>query len=286
MPTFDLHYHANVYRLSQAAATRRLAAHRRYFQQNAVDYIASTEHIYKDPWSAFLRLQEISDGTNTTILPAVEGLSSEGIELIYVFPTKELLKDAISDLVQYRWGVFELASMAESWGAISIIPHPFSPGRTGAANKLSESDYQRLVNSVHYVEIHNGSSLSLRKLTNLRRIRKGIPKGFRQKVEKTYDLPISHRGIHTGWSVASDTHFPGEQVFVGYTDLKLVDPENPTGFLSDRIKFTAKRVGADTHIAKSMIKNGKCVISEAWLKRHKTLIASRLSCKQSFEPKS
>ena len=265
MKTADLHYHTNIHRMSASQRQRRMNRIKNALTSKPVDVIASTEHVYKAPVDAYLYLRDVGIDTNTVVLPGIEALSSEGVEVIYLFRDEHELREAMYDLQAFNWSIKDTAGISASHDCVTIVPHPFTMGQTGAGNKLDTDEYIRLLSAVDYVEIHNGSSLSLRKLMNSK-----IPLDFnsalRKKIEYTYDLPRQYRGTDIGWAIGSDAHFPTEQVCVGASDV--CDPRKSAfDNLKQRIRFEKHHIRPHSRIAKSMIKNGVCIANEYRIKK-------------------
>ena len=236
MPTYDLHFHANVYGLSRRTRDSRLERIRRTLSANRLDCLASTEHSYKNPLEAYLHLAETAADLETTVIPGVEGVSSEGIDIIYLFRCEDQLRRSLRSLRSFGWSVRDVAAIARNTGAITIVPHPFHICRSAAGNVLSSRAYSRLLAQVDYVEIHNGSALPIS--TRLGRSRsRPLFKKTMGKLHKTIDLPMRHRGQGVGWAIGSDAHYPEEQLIVGFTPKCPADDESHFDFLRRRQRF-------------------------------------------------
>jgi len=265
LKTADLHYHTNIHRMSVPQRQRRMKRIKNALNSKPVDIIASTEHVYKAPIDAYLYLRDVGTETGTEVIAGIEALSTEGVEVIYLFRGERELQRGLSDLRAFEWSIKDTAKIASNHDCVTIVPHPFTMGQTGAGNKMETDEYLGLLASVDYVEIHNGSSLSLRKLMNSR-IPVDFNSAFRKKIEYTYDLPKQYRGTDIGWAIGSDAHFPTEQVCVGVSldyDSKLSEFDN----LKRRIRFEKHHIRPHSRIAKSMIKNGVCVANEYRIKK-------------------
>ena len=240
--TFDLHYHTNVYRMARWNRDRRLAQHRRCLAETAVDYVASTEHAYKAPLDAYLYLRDAVLDLPTEILPAVEAISSEGIDIIFIFRDEDGLRAGLREIQPFKWDAKDMGHLGRQNDAITIIPHPFTPGRTGTANVLGEEAFLKLQHDVDYVEIHNG--LSLHFLENgMKNGRAPTPPKLQRSVDYTYRLPDEYRHIDIGWAVSSDAHFPTHQTIVGGVETE--DGKRPKdwfAFLQQRHHFRETEV--------------------------------------------
>lgn len=265
--TFDLHYHTNVYRMQRWKRDRRLAKHRKYLSESKVDYVASTEHAYKNPLDAYLYLRDVTLDLPTEILPAVEAISKEGVDVIFIYRSEDALRQALRIIRPFSWNVADLAKLRADTGAITIIPHPFTPGKTGMANVLGTETFMNMQEHVDYIEIHNG--LSLHFLENGMRDGKvpGPPK-LQRNVEYTYRLPEEFRMDGVGLAVSSDAHFPRHQTIVGSVpapDGKR--PEDWFAFLQQRHHFaeTPVRDHSERNLLKlwHMMQSGYCTFGEA-----------------------
>jgi len=237
MATFDLHFHTNIHRLPERNKRLRLRKIGQYLRHIGLDYLASTEHSYKKPLEAYERLAEAAADLPTEIIPGVESVSSEGIDIIFLYRTADELKHALAEHPTFRWSVRDVGAICRATGAISIVPHPFHMGRTSAGNILSRRAYHRLLSMADYVEIHNGSALNVDRRLAAARAQHCF-KQTQAKLDKTLNLPLEERGFGLGWAVSSDAHYPGEQFVVGATDLAPLPGQDVFDFLKQRVRFT------------------------------------------------
>lgn len=247
MLTFDLHFHANIHRMPERNKAIRLRKLRWHMERAGVDFIASTEHSYKKPLEAYQRLAEAAEGLETEIIPGVESVSQEGIDIIFLYRSEADLKKA-SDAVQtFRWSVRDVGRIARDTGAITLVPHPFHIGKSSAGNILSRRAYEQLLKMCDYIEIHNGSALNVESRLSGSRV-KSLFKNTQLKLDKTLNLPHEDRGKGLGWAISSDAHYPGEQYVVGQTDCGMKPGEDVFDFLKQRIRFEyceVKRLSTD-----------------------------------------
>jgi hypothetical protein len=267
MIKFDLHYHANIFRLRKNEIEKRIRQHKQSIQKSAVDFIASTEHTYKDPLTAYLYLVDIASDLETTIIPGIEALTKEGIDIIFLYQDEESLRLAIKDLSPFGWSIKDAQAIVENTNGLMIVPHPRTPGHTGAANKLSFEEYQKLLLQADYVEIHNSSSVLLHTLFQKKYLQYIVPTSLQEKVEDTFMLPEKYRGVNLGWAVSSDAHFPTDQFYVGSTN-EDINTETYFNFLKRRIRFEHHQVNTCSNSILPLIKNGQCVFLEALLKKY------------------
>ncbi|WP_319467803.1 hypothetical protein [uncultured Pseudodesulfovibrio sp.] len=236
MTTFDLHFHANIHRMPALNKRRRLKKIRQHLEKSGLDYLASTEHSYKKPLEAYQRLADATADIKTTIIPGVEAVSSEGIDIIFLYRDEAHLKHALEQYSTLNWTIRDVARISEDTDAISIIPHPFHIGRSSAGNILSSRAYRQLLKKADYVEIHNGSALTIDERLSHSAARHQLP-GTQAKIDLTIDLPPERRGTGLGWAVSSDAHYPGDQYIVGETDIPIPDGMDVFDYLQKRIRF-------------------------------------------------
>ena len=268
MITFDLHYHTNVYRSLKSTRNRRLQRHRDCLAETGVDYVASTEHAYKRPLDAFLYLRDATHDIHTEVLPGVEAISSEGIDIIFLYPTEEGLRKGVQALKPFSWSVWDTAAIAAETGALTIIPHPFTPGKSGIVAGIGEAGFMEVQKSCDYVETHNGLSLFLIDLYARRPEALKVEKS-NANIQKTFNLPEEFIVPGVGRAVSSDAHHPGHQRIVGGVE-GIVKDGDWFGFLKNRVTFEKVTV-AEEYINKStklrhMVQSGRCVLGEYSLK--------------------
>jgi hypothetical protein len=241
MPTFDLHYHPNIANLKRPLRERKLERHKNVLATNRPDCVACTEHAYKRPLDAYLYLADAAKDLKTEILPGVEGVSREGVDIIFIYASEADLKSALKEQKPFAWSIKDVGRIRNATGAVSIVPHPFSLSRSGAGNVLSQAGYQRVLRMVDYVEIHNGSALTLMQRLSTKNARPLFKKTM-ETISWTINLPREHRGQGLGWAVSSDAHFPEEQFIIGATEEQPGPGESLFDLLGRRVRFEALMV--------------------------------------------
>ncbi|MDR1051736.1 MAG: hypothetical protein LBP95_11830 [Deltaproteobacteria bacterium] len=214
MSLCDLHYHLNAFRMTGKNLSAALAGHKRSIVSSGLDFLASTEHVYKNPLDCYLHLRRVASDLKVTVIPGVEWISRENVEIIFLFDGEASLRSALAVLKTFSHSVWEVRKLGSDLGAVLVVPHPFTPGKTGAANNLGEPGFERLLDMVDYVEIHNGLSRQFDEIYLYNRLGPFFP-GHDLKVRQTARLPEKYRRHDIGWSVGSDAHFPGEICFAG-----------------------------------------------------------------------
>jgi len=218
--TFDLHFHANTYCLMHLLKKQRLKQYRNFLEKINLDYLASTEHIYKKPLDTFKYLRESARDLPTEILPGVEWISKEGIDIIFLFDSENSLDYALNYLKSFKKSVWELNNLSQDTNAITIVPHPFGPGKTSLAKNLGVDNYLSLSKYADLVEIQNGAVIPyLHLLLSSNRINK-IPARFLKEILFTYNLPFEFRPQGAGWAIGSDAHLPATQNVFGVAEVE------------------------------------------------------------------
>lgn len=277
MLTFDLHYHANIncYRYSKINRDFRLKKHRKYLKKIGVNYVASTEHAYKNPLDAYLYLRDTADTLDVNIIPGVEWISREGVEIIFLFDSESSLRHGLDYLKPFSGSVWDIKHLKKETDSVTIIPHPFSPGKTGVATMLGKTAFLRLLNDADYVEIHNGLSLIFLNFKCVWQKPLNLMNKMKQ-IQYTFDLPGQFKPDHIGWAVGSDAHFPGHQFIVGGID----DPcsgadetdavKNGFELLAEKVHFTPVSISplscSGLKKCRNLSMNGRFAMSEAIFK--------------------
>jgi len=274
MTTFDLHFHANVHGLKRSSKARRMLRHVEFLKSHPLDHLASTEHSYKNPLEAYQRLADSTAQLPVNIIPGVESVSSEGIDVIFLYRTEDDLRRALDETPSFRWSVRDVKSIRRNTGGLCVIPHPFHISKTAAGSNLSRRSYKLLLNNADYIEVHNGSALHLDRRLKRSCTRPLFPRTL-EKMRWTLDLPMSQRGRNLGWAIGSDAHFPGEQYVVGKTRLDPRSGEDAFDFLSRRLQLeqTPLMPMGQTNMAHnySLVRAGVSTLMEGALKRLRRL---------------
>ncbi|MEO5365067.1 MAG: hypothetical protein H7831_01660 [Magnetococcus sp. WYHC-3] len=216
-PFYDLHYHPNIHGLPGPMRHTRLAHHARALAHMGHGVVAATEHGYKKPRDGYCWLRDAAAEAAplVTILPGVECISRQGVDMIFLYASEGDLERATRQRAPFSWDVQDLGRIAAAEGALTIIPHPFFIGRTGAGRILGETGFLRLAEQADYVEVHNGASYPARKALYGRSTRVHLPGERLAGIRYTHLLPPRLRPEGVGWAVGSDAHFPGGQYYLG-----------------------------------------------------------------------
>ena len=198
----DTHFHANIQLRSRSARAKIASALLARIRH--LDILCSTEHVYKDPLAAFDFLDSIVRGAGLPIdiLPAVENISREGVELIQIAQTRQDLAALLREKPGYALTIEDLAEKG-TVPFISILPHPYSPSKTGAVTGLGKDRAKRLFDRVDFIEAGNGAFFDLPRYVQHR-------PAMAEKIKNTETFPRAELPQSVGSSYGSDAHFPSE----------------------------------------------------------------------------
>ena len=224
----DFHFHLN----SKGGNGALKRAHKALMNAAHLDFLCSTEHAYKNPVEAYYYLAEASANTKTSVIPGVEAISKEGIDLIAIFRSVDELKKSIFN-TPFSWSIFDLDNV--SGDAIIIMPHMFTPSKTGVVTTLGQDAAMRIVERCDYVEVNNGAFYDL--------VHSGVshvfPKKYRRKIEMTASMPPLQIPKTGGYSIGSDAHEPWGMNIYGIADVDSeFFQESIFDILNRRLKFT------------------------------------------------
>lgn len=267
----DMHYHANIHRSSQRVRSKKERQIRAVLKERNLDCLTSTEHSYKDPLQAYHFLLRTTDDLPISILPGVEAVTAEGIDILFYFRDEDHLIAGIKELTAYKRSHRDVGNISRDLGAISGIPHPFYISKTSAGRVLSAINFYRLLGEVDYIEIHNSSALTV--LSRLRgsRTQPYINRTM-ERLRHTVNLPQALRGSGLGWAIGSDAHFPEDQFVVGEsTGVKPIE-QHFFDFLQSRVRFSQYNFmnapeGKRDH-RNFLAKNCRSALQEGILKRY------------------
>lgn len=230
----DTHYHANIFGLKTSEVKKRKLDFAKWSARNTIDVIISSEHTYKDPINAYLHLADCGGATNTIVVPACEGISKEGVDIIFVFSSEADLVRAGAVLVPFGWQVADVATIKHATNCLVIIPHPYTLGTTGAGRVLEHAAYLKLLKIADYIEVESGAYFAavnlIARITSECWVAKKLPWLMQAYVPAVEDLLND-----IGYAIGSDAHFPAHQYRVGVVEGEV------TNTLPDVFAFLAKK---------------------------------------------
>lgn len=194
----DTHFHANITYLPRSSREKK--ARTIVPALSHLEVVCSTEHIYKDPLLAydFLSCAKEKYLGKFEVIPGVENISKEGVELIFLASSRDHLTEILRKLPAFKWSIFD-TELIRSANAITIVPHPFSPSKTGIITAIGEKRALNLMEDHHYIEVCNGAFLN--------RIYRNIPlKKLNKNISLTAKFPDHLLRDKMRGSIGSDAH--------------------------------------------------------------------------------
>jgi len=240
----DYHFHPN-FRFRGREAKR---AHRIWnaFERHDLGVVIVSEHAWKRPQESFELLEaHRPPGSRTLLLPGVEVLTREGLDVV-VFSQDPLWyrERSLSPLLQpYRVGVEEAVDIVAGRADLAaFLPHPYTRGTTGAVQYFGEADAASLARRIGGVEVSNNCYDDCLKIIG--RLCSRV-------------LPDTHRRMSLTQSIAeefldqagagffahgSDAHFPDE---LGYGCLMSVGA--PPASTMEAFDLMTRHLGRESH---------------------------------------
>lgn len=230
----DTHFHANITYLPPSSREKK--ARTIVPALSHLDVLCSTEHIYKDPLLAydFLCYAKEKYLGDFEVIPGIENISKEGVELIFLASNRDHLTEILRKLPAFKWSIFD-TELIRSASAITIVPHPFSPSKTGIVTTIGEKRALELMEDHHYIEVCNGAFLN--------RIYKYIPhKKLNRSIYRTAKFPDHLLHDKMRGSIGSDAHQA--------TDISCYGEIDNFDFLCSTFENLAKRPKMDARYMK------------------------------------
>lgn len=162
----DSHLHPNFNFLLPDSSIRRHAEKLwRQFTKYSLDAVFVSEHSFKHPVRSFRELQKHRPvNSRTMLIPAVEALSKEGLDLI-VFSRDEHVYAQRDILTPYGLPFETMLSRVESDpGLHCIIPHPFLLGVRGLIHNHTRNEIRECICRVRCVEKYNACPLLIERI--------------------------------------------------------------------------------------------------------------------------
>jgi hypothetical protein len=199
----DMHVHANLPR-GEARAARRARRWWEAFRAHGIDAVVSTEHCYRDFRRAFAVLRRHAP-PGAVVLPGVELLTREGVDLVAFHPDASLYDDA-AILEPYGMEAEALAARLNAGGWAWYVPHPFTPGTTSVF-RLGALRARRVLRAARGVELHNAALAPAIELSRRTRLARVLRKAHARAL-KLERLPRVFAPRDGFLAVGSDAHRP------------------------------------------------------------------------------
>lgn len=208
----DYHFHPN-FRFGRWEAKKAWRIWNA-FRRHDLGAVVVSEHNWKRPQESFeLLAKHRPSGARTVLLPGVEVLTREGLDIVVFGSDPSWYRDrgASGLLEPYRLSVEQTVDLVSSReGMAAFLPHPFTRGTTGAVDFYGEELAATLAGRIGGVEVSNNCYDDCLKMVG--------PLCSRV-------LPDTHRRMSLTQSITeefldlagvgffahgSDAHFPGE----------------------------------------------------------------------------
>lgn len=211
----DYHFHPN-FPLGLPLFGRFLSRRKarriwRAFSQHGLHLIFVSEHVYKRPRRAYEFLQEHRPGdAKTHLVPAVEYLTSEGVDIIAFAEKPEHIYCHRELLIPWKLSTAEVVRMVLGDAHLQgIVVHPCTPGATSILRKCGKECTLRAIGDLGFLEMHNCSNAVLQELLAVLKLEKLLPTKYQQIVETKHapSYLCVDGAVCTG---GSDAHFVWE----------------------------------------------------------------------------
>ena len=188
----DYHLHPNFpFILGRFFCKRKARTLWDQFTKNDLDAVLIAEHVYKRPRTSFEILKKYKPiQAKTVLIPAIEYLTKEGVDVI-VFAEKEEDIYSKKDLLHpWKLSLAELVSLVKSNKKMyGMVVHVYTPGATSIL-KCGKKATENTIRDLGFLEVHNCSFVSLQKLFELLGLSKILKKKY-SRMLRTKNAPSS-----------------------------------------------------------------------------------------------
>lgn len=203
----DTHFHPNFsFWLPEYLIRRRARKIWEMFRKRKLDAVFVSEHAFRNPLRSYETLMKYRPrNARTQLVPAVEALTREGIDMIvfsrdsYVFSRRDIL-------TPYRLTIEQLIRRVQKNPRLhGVLPHPSIPSDTGILRHRTARETRKDECILHCAEAYNASLVGLRTLLSVCHLR-GIFHRLSGQMERTIRMParlLPHGIILLG---GSDAH--------------------------------------------------------------------------------
>ena len=158
---FDAHFHPqtsrfHIRRKLGLDINKRLQKWWNVFRQNDIRIIVSTEHTYVNPVEGYYLMRNSKPKDfDAVILPGVEAVSREGIELLIWSKDESIFEDD-NVMMPFHKPINELVEIvSKNKNYQSCFPHPFGTGPGSAFPKISPYELLDYIGKTGMVEAYN-----------------------------------------------------------------------------------------------------------------------------------
>ena len=211
----DYHFHPNfplwfplVGRVLSRKKARRIW---RAFSNHNLHLIFVSEHAYKRPRRAYELLQAHRPvEAQTHLVPAIEYLTSEGVDIIVFAERPEDIYCHKELLTPWQLSSGEVVRMIlDTEHLQGIVVHPCTPGSTSILRRCGKEFTLEAIGGLGFLEMHNCSNAALQELLDVLRMEKILRTKYQQIVETKNAPPYLciENTVRTG---GGDAHFVWE----------------------------------------------------------------------------
>ncbi|MFT5465857.1 MAG: hypothetical protein ACI8UO_000953 [Verrucomicrobiales bacterium] len=212
----DYHFHPN-FNFRSRRIGRRSGRIWNAFEKAELDIVICSEHCWKRPAESYHRMIDSRpEDARTTLLPGVEILTSEGIDIVVFGHCPSWYEDThLGECLEpYSTSLDAVIDhVVDSKDASGFIPHPYTAGQTGVIKHFGRDGSRALASRLGAIETSNNAFADTLSFTNWLG-----PKMF----PKTQEKMILTQQLDEGFAsdleldfvaVGSDAHCPRE---IGY----------------------------------------------------------------------
>ncbi|MEK7218510.1 MAG: hypothetical protein AAB728_03525, partial [Patescibacteria group bacterium] len=194
----DTHFHPNFsFWLPEILIRRRSRKIWDTFRKRKLDVVFVAEHAYKHPRRSYETLLRCRPkGVRTAIIPAVETVSREGIDMI-VFSKDGSVYGKRDILTPFKLPIERLVQRIHADPRLfGVIPHPYAPSRTGFLRSRPPSLLLKEEDVLRFAEKFNGALLSTRHILLFLHLTRLFNRMFK-RISRTMCVParMTPRGI-------------------------------------------------------------------------------------------
>jgi hypothetical protein len=240
----DYHFHPN-FRFGRRAAKRALRIWKA-FEEHDLGVVVVSEHAWKKPRESFELLESLRPpGAKTVLLPGVEVLTREGLDIVVFAQDSSWYQNPeLAPLLDpYGLGVEESIELVSSEpGMAAFLPHPYTRGTTGAVEYFGEEIAASLVSRLGGVEVSNNCYDDCLKIIG-RLCSRVLPDTHRRMslTQQIADEFLASSGAGF-FAHGSDAHFPDE---LGYGCLMTVGA--PPANQVEAFDLMTRHLGRESH---------------------------------------
>lgn len=211
----DYHFHPN-FRSSWSRIRNKAARIWNAFDDLGLDVVVVTEHSYKSPVEAYeIMSQSRPPGMHTFLIPGVEVLTAEGMDVIVFGEDPKWYEDRAARLLMEPYGptIHEVTDILASQDHLAgFLPHPYTLGTTGAIGNLGMVDSQQLARRIGGVETSNNCySDTLFLADRVQMSKRMFPAAYdRMIATQQVTADFMEDWDHGFFAIGSDAHYPEE----------------------------------------------------------------------------